>query len=322
MRYYAGDIMYNSIVVLGPTACGKTALAVRIAQAIGGEIISADSRQVYKGLDIGSGKDLNEFDLIMSDGQSFHVPYHLIDVVSLPKEYSVYDFQQDAYKSFSAIIEKKAIPVIVGGTGMYLDSLIRGYDLVKVPVNHQLRQELSGATMDELIQRLTIEKGQLHNSTDLTERHRLIRAIEIAVYSKNQAIKESDMPSRPEIKPLILGTTFPRDVLRKNIKLRLRSRLKEGMIEEVKKIHDSGIEWEQLERLGLEYRFVSEFLQGKILTQDELFTRLNIAIGQFAKRQETWFRGMERKGIKINWLAPGTVQQRLQQSMEIIGKTF
>lgn len=322
MCSYAGDIMYNSIVVLGPTACGKTALAVQLAYALGGEIISADSRQVYKGLDIGSGKDLNEFDLPISDGKIFHVPYHLIDVVSLPTEYSVYDFQQDAYRAFSKITEKKALPVIVGGTGMYLDSLVRGYDLVKVPVNHALRQELSGATMEELINRLVQEKGQLHNSTDLTERHRLIRAIEIAIYSKMKPVEKAQMPSRPEIKPLILGTTFPRDILRSNIKLRLRSRLKEGMIEEVKKIHDSGIEWQQLERLGLEYRFVSEYLQGKILSQDKLFSGLNVAIGQFAKRQETWFRGMERKGIKINWLEPGSVDQRFKEAMNIIGTSF
>lgn len=317
--------MFNSVIVLGPTACGKTALAVKIAEALNGEIISADSRQVYRHLDIGSGKDLCEFTLKQKDGTEKNIPYHLIDVVSLPEEYNVYTYQRDAYIAFADIISRNKIPVIVGGTGMYLDALVRGYDLVQVPTNEELREKLSGYSMEELVSYLKKMKGAegLHNSTDLTERHRLLRAIEIAEFNisgKGEIVK-ANMPERPQINPLIIGTTFPRDQLRKNITRRLRSRLKEGMIQEVQQIHDSGIEWSRLERLGLEYRFVSEFLQGKIPTQDELFSKLNIAIGQFAKRQETWFRGMERKGIKINWIPAGSLEERFTSSMALIASS-
>ncbi|MBR5867032.1 MAG: tRNA (adenosine(37)-N6)-dimethylallyltransferase MiaA [Spirochaetaceae bacterium] len=317
--------MFNCVIVLGPTACGKTALAVKIAEALNGEIISADSRQVYRHLDIGSGKDLCEFTLKQEDGTEKHIPYHLIDVVSLPEEYNVYTYQRDAYIAFADIISRNKIPVIAGGTGMYLDALVRGYDLVQVPTNEELREKLSGCSMEELASYLEKMKGSegLHNSTDLTERHRLLRAIEIAEFNisgKGEIVK-ANMPERPQINPLIIGTTFPREQLRKNITRRLRSRLKEGMIQEVQQIHDSGIEWSRLERLGLEYRFVSEFLQGKIPTQDELFSKLNIAIGQFAKRQETWFRGMERKGIKINWIPAGSLEERFASSMALIASS-
>lgn len=313
--------MFNCLVVLGPTACGKTALAVRLADALGGEIISADSRQVYKGLDIGTGKDLCEFSLPQDDGTCRHIRYHLVDVVSLPEEYNVYSFQRDAYNAFQDIRSRNLLPVVVGGTGMYLDALVRGYDLVQVPTNEALRTKLSACSMEELASYLSQVKGAegLHNSTDLTERHRLLRAIEIAEFNASGKRLGGDaMPPRPEIRPLIIGTTFPREQLRKNITRRLRSRLKEGMIDEVQRIHDGGIEWARLERLGLEYRFVSEFLQGKIPTQDELFSRLNIAIGQFAKRQETWFRGMERKGTVIHWLEPAGLEQRFLQAMRLV----
>lgn len=311
--------MYNIIVVLGPTACGKTSLGVALANALCGEIISADSRQVYRGLDIGTGKDLSEYSITLPDGTIKQIPYHLIDIVSLPEEYSVYDFQQDAYKVITLMQQKNKLPIVVGGTGMYLDALIRGYDLIKVPTNQQLRKRLEGKPMNELVKILGELKGNLHNTTDLTERHRLLRAIEIAVYySENHVLPDNQMPPRPNINPLIIGTTFPRVQLRENITKRLRSRLKEGMIEEVQQIHDSGISWERLERLGLEYKFVSQFLQGKIETQDELFKHLNIAIGQFAKRQETWFRGMERKGIEINWLDSDSVENRFFQAMKLV----
>lgn len=315
-----GGVMYNSLVLLGPTACGKTAVAVQLASLLDGEIISADSRQVYRGLDIGSGKDLNEFTLAEVDGSVKTVPYHLIDVVSLPEEYNVYSFQRDAYEAFSLIQSHNKLPVIVGGTGMYVDALIRGYDLVQVPTNHQLRQELAGKSMEELTEILkSLRNGVLHNHTDTEERHRLLRAIEIALYSQEQGKNpQKENMNRPHISPVIFGTTFPREELRKRIKLRLRSRLKEGMIEEVQSIHDKGISWEQLERLGLEYRFISLFLQNKIATEQELFNQLFIAIGQFAKRQETWFRGMERKGVKIHWLTPGTKEQRVEEALRCI----
>lgn len=311
--------MYNSVVVLGPTACGKTSLGVHIAAAFDGEVISADSRQVYRHLDIGSGKDLADYTISKEDGTKIDVPYHLIDVTELPYEYNVHDYQKEAYQAITSIQQRGKLPVVVGGTGMYLDALIRGYDLISVPTNEKLREELSGKTMEELTQRLLEIRGALHNHTDIDERHRLLRAIEIAEYEKNEGkILKVSMPPRPDFRPIIFGTTFPRDNLRRNIKERLRARLKEGMIEEVKSIHDSGIQWQRLERLGLEYKYVSQFLQGIIPSENELFTQLNIAIGQFAKRQETWFRGMERKGVKINWLNPGSVDKRLAQALEII----
>lgn len=311
--------MYNAVVVLGPTACGKTAVGVGIAARCGGEVVSADSRQVYRHLDIGSGKDLAEYSVAGPDGRIQHIPYHLIDVAELPQEYSVYDYQQDAYRSIASILERGRLPVVVGGTGMYLDALVRGYDLVRVPTNEALRQELAGLSMEALASRLRSVRGDLHNSTDLTERHRLLRAIEIAEFQRaGGGVLEAEMPPRPDFRPLIFGTTFPRDQLRRSIKARLRARLKEGMIQEVQAIHNSGIGWARLERLGLEYKLVSQLLQGKIACEDEFFSRLNTAIGQFAKRQETWFRGMERKGVKIHWLAPGTVEQRLDQALAMM----
>lgn len=311
--------MYNAVVVLGPTACGKTAVGVGIAARCNGEVVSADSRQVYRHLDIGSGKDLGEYTVATAAGDRLQVPYHLIDVAQLPQEYSVYDYQRDAYQSIASILARGRLPVVVGGTGMYLDALVRGYDLVRVPTNEALRQELAGMSMDELAQRLLAVRGELHNNTDLTERHRLLRAIEIAEFQANGGeVAEADMPPRPDFRPLVFGTTFPRDQLRQNVKARLRSRLKEGMLQEVQSIHDSGIGWERLERLGLEYKFVAQFLQGKIPTEDELFSQLNRAIGQFAKRQETWFRGMERKGVKIHWLAPGSAEQRIGEALAML----
>lgn len=312
-----GAIVYNSIVVLGPTACGKTGLGVALAAALNGEIVSADSRQVYRYLDIGSGKDLAEYSFT-KEGRVVDIPYHLIDVAELPQEYNVYDYQQDAYKAISSILSRGKLPVIVGGTGMYLDALIRGYDLVSVPTNEKLRKELAGKSMEELSQCLLELRGSLHNHTDLTERHRLLRAIEIASFQNEGGRVEKSSALPPDFSPLILGTTFPRDQLRQNIKRRLRARLKDGLIQEVQGIHDGGISWARLERLGLEYKFVAQFLQGVIATENELFSQLNVAIGQFAKRQETWFRGMERKGVKINWLSPGSLEKRLEQALEII----
>ncbi len=314
--------MYNAVVVLGPTACGKTAVGVGIAARCGGEVVSADSRQVYRHLDIGSGKDLAEYSVAGPDGRIQRIPYHLIDVAELPQEYSVYDYQQDAYRAIASILERGRLPVVVGGTGMYLDALVRGYDLVGVPTNEALRQELAGMSMEDLASRLRSVRGDLHNGTDLTERHRLLRAIEIAEFQRTGGgVPSAEMPPRPDFRPLIFGTTFPRDQLRQNIKARLRARLKEGMIQEVQAIHNSGIGWARLERLGLEYKLVAQLLQGKIPGEDALFSQLGTAIGQFAKRQETWFRGMERKGININWLAPGSAAQRIGEALEMMASS-
>ncbi len=325
---------YNCIVILGPTAVGKTGVGVGVADYYDAQIISADSRQVYKGLDIGSGKDLDEYILDKGKSTERKIPYHLIDNADVKDEYNVFNYQKDFYKVFTEMQSKNILPVIVGGTGMYLDSIVRGYDLVEVPTNQELRKTLAGKNEIELTQILSdlkIKAGsKLHNSTDITERHRLLRAIEIEVFTQEKKSnpelnnyrnsEEDKMPLRPEIKPIIIGTTFERSILRENVTRRLKQRLQEGMIEEVKSIHDSGISWERLERLGLEYRFVAEFLQGKILTEQELFEKLNTAIHQFVKRQETWFRGMERKGVNIFWLNRDvkTKDTRVQQVVDYI----
>ena len=309
---------YNSIVLLGPIAVGKTALAVQMTYFLTGELISADSRQVYKGLDIGSGKDLCEFTL---ENPKRTIPYHLIDITDLSIEYSVFDYQKAVYKVFPEIQERGNIPIVCGGTGMYLDSIVRGYDLIEVPCNQELRKELAGKSDSELAEiLLKLKDGKLHNKTDIEERHRLLRAIEIEVHTqeslknghdaiKSEASTESSdsaistpMPNRPDIRPFIIGTTFSRDLLRAGIKRRLIARFEEGMITEVENLHKAGFSWERLERLGLEYRFISEYLEGKISSMEELQNSLYIAIGQFAKRQETWFRRMIKPGTNINWL--------------------
>ncbi len=309
---------YNCLVVLGPTAVGKTALGVMLAEHYEAEIISADSRQVYKGLNIGSGKDLNEYT----------VPYHLIDITDLSHEYSVYDYQTDFLSAFTNITSKKTLPIVVGGTGMYLDSIIRGYNLVKVPTNEELRKSLLGKSMDELVAILIELKAKVgktvHNDTDLTEHHRLLRAIEIETFEQSgKPVEDRHIDNKNIVKPLIIGTTFPRDMLRENIKKRLLSRLEEGMIEEVENLHKD-FSWERLERLGLEYRFISEYLQGKFSSKEEMTEKLYIAIGQFAKRQETWYRGMVKKGVDIQWISHNgskkdcEKQTRFNYSLDII----
>jgi tRNA dimethylallyltransferase len=291
----------NCVVILGPTAVGKTDIGVQIALQRHGEIISADSRQVYIGLDIGSGKDIADY---TSDGIT--VPYHLIDITDLSHEYNVFNYQQDFYRIFPELVYRGVLPVVVGGTGMYLDSVIRDYDLVPVPENKQLRAELEKKTLEELGALLLELKPELHTREDLFHRDRCIRAIEIAecMHGRNADGIRETMVLRPDIRPLIIGTTLERSVLRENISLRLKQRLDSGMIDEVRMLHENGASWERLETLGLEYKFVSEFLQGKIESVDMLYERLNVAIRQFAKRQETWFRGMEKKGVVINWLPP------------------
>ncbi len=308
---------YNCVVLLGPTAVGKTAIGVRLARALGTEIISADSRQVYKGLDIGSGKDLADYVL---DG--VQVPYHLIDVADLSQEYSVFLYQKDFYECFSQMQARGLVPVVVGGSGMYVDAVVRGYDLVPVPENKELRTQLADKSLEELGKMLlALKGGSLHVPRDLLERDRVVKAIEIETFIQSpecEAFKKS-LPPRPDIRPIILGTTLPREKLRANIARRLDERLDEGMVEEVKGLHEAGAFWERLEKLGLEYRFVSEFLQGKFSTQKEMRDLLCTAICQFAKRQETWFRGMEKKGVVINWLPlEGSVEEKVKAAMEIV----
>lgn len=309
---------YNSLIILGPTAVGKTALAVAAADYFDSEIISADCRQVYKGLDLGSGKDIKEYSIQKDDGCIKKIPYHLIDIVDLHAEYSVFNYQKDFYKTFAALQEKKVFPIICGGTGMYLDAIVRSYDMIDVPLNSALRTSLNGKSLEELGDILRSLKPELHNETDLTERHRVLRAIEIAEYSNSEQCKREKeaMPPRPCIKPFIVGTTFPRDIVRNRVKIRLKQRFDEGMIDEVESLHKQGFSWERLERLGLEYRFIAEYLQGKIPSFDELFQSLHIAIGQFVKRQETWFRGMERKGVTIHWLPTNLYEKSLDERLQ------
>jgi tRNA dimethylallyltransferase len=284
---------YNLIVILGPTASGKTRLAARLAAGIGAELISADSRQVYRGMDIGTGKDLAEY---VVDGKP--VPYHLVDVAEPGHLFSVFEFQQRFYECFREIRSRGRMPIVVGGTGLYIESILREYQMLPVAENALLRKEMEGQGMEELAARLLRLNPSLHNTTDLTGRERLIRAIEIAEHKSKHG---SQGIERPDIVPLVIGLRWDRAVLRKRITRRLKERIEQGMIEEVQRLHDAGISWERLTEMGLEYRYVSLYMQGK-LTYDEMFRTLNIRIHQFAKRQDTWFRGMERRGVTIHWI--------------------
>lgn len=290
--------MVNGVVILGATATGKTSFGVSVAREFGGEIVSADSRQVYRGLDLGSGKDLAEYG---------EVPHHLIDITDLSREYSVYDFQKDWYRVTEEIASRGKLPVTVGGTGMYIDSVVRGYALAKVPVNDRLRRELESLSIDELVTHLLSLKKDVHNRTDLVDRSRLVRAIEIAEYERDERdiAPVGQEPPASDRNLLVLGVRFERSVLRRRIRTRLEERIDAGLVDEVRALHEGGASWERLERLGLEYRFTAEFIQGKIATKGEYVESLYTAICQFAKRQETWFRGMERKGVAIEWIEGG-----------------
>lgn len=279
----------NLLVVLGPTASGKTHLAVQAARQLNGEIISADSRQVYRGLDIGSGKDLDEYGT---------TPYHLIDVVDPGYEFSLFDFAKAFSSAFDEIRGRNCLPILAGGTGLYLDAILQGYELVSVAENRALRRELEPLSMEELQVRLQSLRSEQHNTSDLEDRSRLIRAIEIAEGEKHA---EAQPLCLPQLTPQVFGLRWPRELLRKRITRRLRERLDHGLIEEVAALHAAGVSWETLDYYGLEYRFVAHHLQGQ-LNRNDLFQKLNSAIHQFAKRQETWFRRMERQGAVIHWL--------------------
>ncbi len=306
---------YNCVVVLGPTAVGKTAIAVRIAYEMDGEIISADSRQTYRFLDVGSGKDLAEYNV---NGKL--IPYHLIDICELPAEYNVFNYQNDFFTVWNDITARKKLPVIVGGTGLYLDSIIRKYQLLPVKENKALREKLAPKSCEELTEILLKLCPEYHSKNDFYEKDRLIKAIEIETAKNGEEGERlrAEIAGRPEIKPFIIGTTLSRPQLWENISMRLKQRLEQGMIEEVKSIHDKGISFERLEKLGLEYRYCSLFLKGKITSKEDLYNQLFIAIRQFAKRQETWFRMMEKKGVKINWLEPADKESRIRQALDMI----
>jgi len=284
---------FNLIVILGPTASGKTKLAARLARDRGSEIISADSRQVYRGMDIGTGKDFGEYVV-----GGLAVPCHLIDIVDPDYEFSVFDYQVNFSRVFTDISSRGVVPIMVGGTGLYIEAAIKGYRLLEVPENPSLRHELEKGGMQDLRNRLIELKPTVHNTTDLLDRKRLVRAIEIMEFTRIHNYDESRFPS---IVPLAVGIRWERSVLRQRITDRLNARLEAGMIEEVERLYQSGIGWDKLDFFGLEYRYVGLYLRG-VMSYREMFQKLNTRIHQFAKKQETWFRRMEKKGTTIRWI--------------------
>ena len=284
---------YDLVSVVGPTACGKTSLAVDLALAIpGAEIISADSRQVYRGMDIGTGKDIAEY----TRGE-VTVPSHLLDIVDAGEKYNLFEFQRDFLASYEDIKERGAFPIMCGGSGLYVESVLKGYRLLPVPENTALRAELEEKSLEELTALLATYK-QLHNNTDTDNKKRAIRAIEIEEYYRTCPVEERYFP---QINALTVGVQVDREVRRERISRRLRERLDNGMVEEVKRLLDSGLEPEQLIYYGLEYKYLTLYLTGA-MGYDDMVNGLEIAIHQFAKRQMTWFRGMEKRGVEIHWL--------------------
>ena len=296
---------FNMLVVLGSTASGKTKLAVELARMLNGEIISADSRQVYRGLDIGSGKDLDEYQ---------EIPHHLIDIVDPGYEYNIFDFQKDVINAYDNICQKQKLAIMAGGSALYVDSILKGYRLIEVPENVELRATLATLPHEELVAKLHQLKPNLHNTTDLIERDRLVRAIEIAQGELNAKDNVNDFP---ELKPLIFAIKWPREVIRERITLRLKERMTQGLIEEVAQLHAQGVSWETLYFYGLEYRFIAQHLQGQI-SKNDCFQKLNSAIHQFSKKQDTWLRRLERNGTKIHWLDGDNAP--LNQAMAIIAQ--
>ncbi|MBQ2130074.1 MAG: tRNA (adenosine(37)-N6)-dimethylallyltransferase MiaA [Prevotella sp.] len=285
------------ITILGPTASGKTRLATALAAEIGGEIISADSRQVYRGMDIGTGKDLDDY---VVDGKK--IPYHLIDICEPGTKYNLFQYQEAFFTAYKDIVCRGQTPLLCGGTGLYIEAVLKGYKLSPVPQNPALRERLEGKTLEELtkmLEELKAKSGSImHNTTDVDSAQRAIRAIEIESYNLEHPIPRRDLPP---ISSLIIGVNIDREERRRKITQRLRQRLENGMIDEIKGLLDRGIPAEDLIYYGLEYKFVTEYVIGKT-SYEEMFSKLEIAIHQFAKRQMTWFRGMERRGFTIHWI--------------------
>ena len=297
--------MYNLIVILGPTASGKTALAAHLARALDGEIISADSRQVYRRMDLGTGKDYADY---VVEGQ--HIPAHLIDIREPGYKYNVYEFQNDFFHVFEDLQKRGKWAILCGGTGLYIEAVLQQYKMIHVPANPALRESLKDKTLAELEEILS-EFRILHNSTDTDTHKRAVRAIEIETYYQSHPEIEVQLP---EIRPLLIGVDIERDVRREKITRRLQQRLQEGLVAEVEALLAEGLSAEDLIYYGLEYKFVTQYVTGR-LSYDEMVTQLNIAIHQFAKRQMTWFRGMERRGIAINWV---DVNQPVKERVEKI----
>ncbi len=283
-------MMQKLVVILGPTAVGKTNFAVKLSKDFNGEIISADSRQVYAGMDIGTGKDLDEYQI-----GDIYIPYHLIDIVEPTDEYNLFSFQKDFYSSFNQIVSNHKQPFLVGGTGLYIDSILKEYDLRNVDFNSERAKELSSIKEDELLQILKKSNAQLHNTTDVINKERIVKAILISETDSNTIL------DKIEIESIVIGITETRDIIKERITNRLKLRLQNGLIEEVENLISNGISYKKLDFFGLEYRLISQYIKGE-LSYNDMYQKLNSAIHKFAKRQMTWFRKMEREGIEINWL--------------------
>ena len=298
------------ITILGPTASGKTDLAAHLAARLNAEIISADSRQVYRGMDIGTGKDLADYTV-----EGHAIPYHLIDICEPGTKYNLFRYQQDFLDCYEDIRSRGALPILCGGTGLYIEAVLKGYSLSPVPQNPALRTELEGKNLEELTNILVDLKRRnhsvMHNKTDVDSCQRAIRAIEIETYNLTKPTEERQCPP---IESLIIGVDIDREARRKKITNRLKARLEEGMVDEIDGLLKRGIPAEDLIYYGLEYKFVTEYLIGK-LSYDEMFRQLEIAIHQFAKRQMTWFRGMERRGFTIHWV---NAAQKMEDKVEEI----
>ena len=297
------------ITITGPTACGKTSLAAELAYQLGGEIISADSRQVFRGMDIGTGKDLADYHIHGVD-----IPYHLIDIHDAGYEYNVYQFQNDFIRAFGDIVSRGRQPILCGGTGMYIEAVVKGYQLADAPIDPDFRRRMEAFTDEELTARLA-SLIKLHNHTDTETRDRLLRALEIQEYHLQHP---DEYPHMPEMEHLIIGVSFPREIVIERIGIRLHQRLQEGMIEEVKALLEQGVPEERLLRYGLEYKHVTRYLRGEC-SYDQMYENLYTDIRRFSKRQMTWFRRMERQGIPIRWI-DGT--QPLQAKVEEVMGLF
>lgn len=299
---------YDLIAVVGPTASGKTSLAVALAKELDTEIISADSRQVYRRMDLGTGKDLSDYHV---EGDRY-IPYHLIDIVEPGTKYNVFEYQQDFMKVYEDMKSRELLPVLCGGTGMYVEAILKGFNLIPVPENKALREQLSDKTLQELAEILSSYKN-LHNVTDLDTTKRAIRAIEIEEYKRTHQVEERPFP---KLNALVVGIDVDRDTRRERITRRLKQRLEDGMLDEIRGLLAEGIPADDLIYYGLEYKFLTQYIIGE-LSYDDMFRKLEIAIHQFAKRQMTWFRGMEKRGIPIYWLPEKwSMEEKLKAIMQ------
>ena len=318
MSSKAIDNMQNQkmITILGPTASGKTSVAAALALRTGGEIISADSRQVYRRMDIGTGKDLADYTI-----GDVHIPYHLIDIAEPGTKYNLFQYQQDFHTAYNDIRSRGKLPILCGGTGLYIEAVLGGYSLSPVPQNPKLRESLEGKSLDQLTQMLVELKqkngSNMHNRTDVDTAQRAIRAIEIETYNLEHPTPERQMPP---VDSLVIGINIDRELRREKITRRLKARLEEGMCDEIRSLIDGGVNPDDLIYYGLEYKFVTEYVVGRT-SYEEMFRQLEIAIHQFAKRQMTWFRGMERRGYTIHWIdAAQSMDEKVEAIMSLMNE--